>query len=136
MNMIVRMIALWVIAIAASVSGTALAADGTAEWKGAYAYDDGRPPVHFTMTLTTKGKSITGRLEEDATFGDGTSDKLYADITGTTFGFTVTLKKKYDGTGGQKHTVAYRGTVDGKAMFGVWDVTGLKGTWYATASAK
>lgn len=134
--MLSRLIALCALALAGLAAGSAWAADGATVWNGVYAYDNAQPPVHFTMTVTTKGKTMTGRLEEPATFGDGTSDKLFADISGTMFGFKVSFKKKYDGTGGQTHTVDYRGTVDGKTMFGTWEVTGLAGTWYATASPK
>jgi len=130
MKNLVWMIALFA-AAAIACACPALAADGTVVWKGAYAYDDGRPPVQFTMTVATKGKSVTGKIEEPATFGDGTSEKLFAKITGTAFGFTVSFKKTYDGTGGQTHTVAYKGTVDDKTMFGVWGATGFAGTWYA-----
>lgn len=134
MTLIARVLALCALLLS-GFGGPAIAADGTTVWNGVYAYDNGQPPVHFTMTLTTKGKTVTGKLEEPATFGDGTSEKLFANIKGTMFGFSVSFKKAYDGTGGQSHTVAYRGTVDGKAMFGKWSVTGLSGTWYA-AEAK
>lgn len=113
------------------------AADGTTTWKGSYAYVDGRPPVHFTLTLTTKGKAISGRIVEEATFGDGSSDKLVADISGTAFGYEVKFNKTYDGTGGQSHTVVYRGALDGVAMYGFWQVGGQDvGAWHAVRSSK
>ena len=114
-----------------STSGEA--ADGTTTWKGSYAYADGRAPVPFTLTLTTKGKGISGRIVEVATFGDGSSEKLIANIAGTSFGYDVTFTKTYDGTGGQTHAVNYRGTVDGDTLFGVWQLgEGGIGAWYAT----
>jgi hypothetical protein len=111
------------------------AADGTMTWKGSYAYIDGRPPVPFTLTLTANGKEITGRIVEEATFGDGKSPTLSANVVGTSFGYEVTFTKTYDGTGGQTHTVNYRGTIDGKTMFGFWQVGDQDvGAWYATRS--
>lgn len=113
------------------------AADGATKWRGSYAYIDGRPPVKFTLTLTTKGKAISGRIVEDATFGDGSSDHLVANVTGTAFGYEVSFSKTYDGTGGQAHTVVYRGTLDGDVMYGFWQIGGQDvGAWYASRSAK
>ena len=117
-------------------AGDPKAGDPRDRFEGVYAYDDERPPVHFTMWLSIKGKTIKGRIEEPATFGDGTSDKLYANFTGTLFGDKVSFKKKYDGTGGQSHSVPYRGTLDGKTIFGVWKMNGQSGTWYATSTWK
>jgi len=120
------------IAVAASQ-----AADGTTTWKGSYAYVDGRPAVRFTLTLTTKGKTISGRVVEPATFGDGSSDNLIANITGTSFGYSVSFVKTYDGTGGQSHSVNYRGTIDGETMYGFWQIGEQDvGAWYATQSGK
>lgn len=114
-----------------SVSGEA--ADGTTTWKGSYGYIDGRAPVPFTLTLTTKGKEISGRIIEPATFGDGSSDKLIANIGGTSSVYEVVFTKTYDGTGGQTHSVSYRGAFDGKTMYGLWQVGEEDvGVWYAT----
>jgi hypothetical protein len=109
------------------------AADGTTTWKGSYAYIDGREPVPFTLTIITKGQGISGRIVEPATFGDGSSDKLIANVAGTSAGYNVTFTKTYDGTGGQTHAVNYRGTIDGTTMYGFWQVgDGSVGAWYAT----
>jgi hypothetical protein len=113
-----------------SVSGEA--ADGTMTWKGSYGYLDNLAPVPFTLTFTTKGKGISGRVVEPATFGDGSSDKLIANIAGTSSGYEVAFTKTYDGTGGQTHSVQYRGAVDGNTMYGVWQLgDGTSGAWYA-----
>lgn len=121
--------------LTARVSGEV--AGGTTTWKGSYAYINGRAPVPFTLTLTTKGKGISGRIVEPASFGDGSTDTLIANIAGTSFGYEVTFTKTYDGTGGQTHTVNYRGTIDGKTMFGFWQVGDQEvGAWYATRAPK
>lgn len=115
-----------------TLSASSAGVDGTTTWKGSYGYMDSRAPVPFTLTLTTKGKGISGRVVEPATFGDGSSDTLIANIAGTSSGYEVTFTKTYDGTGGQTHAVQYRGAVDGNTMYGVWQLgDGAIGAWYA-----
>ena len=77
--------------------------------------------------------SFAGRATEPATFGDGTSQVLRADIAGQVIGTAVSFSKHYDGTGGVRHTVEYRGVIDPErtAMSGNWTVPGAQGTFTA-----
>ena len=84
----------------------------TGRWEGTYHYgsSDNRRSVNFVFSITSDGNRFRGHVEEPATFGDGSSDKLYADVIGSTacgrqFGF----KKQYDGTGGVGHAALYTG---------------------------
>lgn len=120
-----------------SLLSPAAAAGLSAEWAGAYGYEDGRQAVPFVLTLTQNGAVITGRIDEVQTFGTKSSDdKLGASVVGSVNGHVVAFTKTYDGKGGQTHTVRYHGTlvVDGefKFMFGTWRLGSDVGSWFAT----
>jgi hypothetical protein len=110
------------------------------DWQGTYSYPKGdqRLPVSFTLKLFVNGKSISGRTTEPATFGNGSSSYLFANITGTLSGSNVDFTKTYDGTAGVSHSVEYRGllSVDGTTMSGSWNIKDFSGTFSATASGK
>ena len=71
--------------------------------------------------VETQG-AVTGFVSEPNTFGDATSENLYAAFDGTVIGNKVEWKKTYDGTGGVKQSVWYRGTLDrtGRTIDGTW----------------
>lgn len=120
-----------------ALSTPALAAGLSAEWAGAYGYEDGRAAVPFVLTLTENGNVITGHIDEVQTFGTKSADdKLGASVVGSVNGHVVTFTKTYDGKGGQTHSVRYHGTlvVDGeyKFMFGTWRIGDDVGSWFAT----
>jgi hypothetical protein len=104
---------------------------GNSEWRGHYYYMNGESvEVYMWLTVSSNG-TVTGRTEEAATFGDGSSPKLYANISnarlqGNDFSFT----KTYDGRGGVSHSANYSGAVnaDGEALMGTW-ATDISG-WY------
>jgi hypothetical protein len=136
--MIVRGAAVLALSLALSIV-SAEAKDMTAEWAGAYGYEDGRPAVFFSLNVSQNGKIITGHLREVQTFGSQTSDNaLKAKIVGSVDGHVVAFTKTYDGSGGQSHSVNYRGTlfVDGGAMFmfGTWHLGSDVGSWFATVA--
>lgn len=119
----------------------AQASDVADEWAGAYGYEDGRPAVFFSLNISQNGKIITGHISEVQTFGSQTSDnKLRASIVGSIDGHVVAFTKTYDGSGGQSHSVSYRGTLirDGKDMFmfGTWHIGNDVGSWFATVMTK
>lgn len=123
------------LAFAAMFCVSAWAADIPTQWQGSYAYDDGRPAVPFTATIIVNGGVVSGRITEPATFGDGTSPQLYANLSGSSDGYSISFIKTYDGHGGQTHSVAYSGTIsgDGRSMSGTWRLSNLSGTWSVTA---
>ncbi len=98
--------------------------DFTGSWRGAYAYtlSNNKVTVDFTAVISMEGGWFSGRISEPNTFGDKTSDKLYANIRGALMeDGRVIFLKKYDGTAGVSHFVLYeaqldqsRGTVRGK----------------------
>jgi hypothetical protein len=83
-------------------------------WKGTFSYAlVDRPPVEFTVTISMEGVWASGRMSEPNTFGDKSSDKLYADVKGAVMeDGRVILIKKYDGTAGVSHFVQYEGQLD------------------------
>lgn len=134
-NSFVRASQLIVLLCAAFLVTSAQAAELATQWQGSYGYGDSRAPVQFTLSLTVKGGSVSGRITEPATFGNGTSSNLYANISGSTDGTNISFAKTYDGTGGQTHSVSYSGTIgsNGASMSGFWQLPGTSGTWQATA---
>jgi len=118
-------------------ASVASAADVAREWVGAYGYEDGREAVYFELQLTRKGNSLSGHIVETQTFGTRSADgTLKAAVSGSIKGHVVTFTKTYDGTGGQRHSVTYRGTLvsEGEAMFmfGTWRIGADVGSWFAT----
>lgn len=105
------------ISLAQSPSAMALGPD----WTGRYMYG-GENGVVFRMKISASGDRFQGRTCEVATFGDGSSPNLYANIVGTVTGGIVRFKKTYDGTGGVSHSVDYVGlmTSDGRSVAGTW----------------
>jgi len=99
-------------------------------WSGRYEYPDGRPGVDFTMNLVFSQGTIAGSVVEPNTFGDSTSNNLYANFTGAVNGDDIRWLKTYDGTGGVSHSVTYEGTLDraGKSIAGRW-TSGASGTF-------
>jgi hypothetical protein len=105
----------------------ALAQDASAlsgTWNGKYSYQvsSGMREVPFTLQITVRSTSISGRTTEPATFGDKSSPNLYANVVGVVEGRRVRMVKTYDGTGGQTHSVYYEGILDPGAMT-------ISGTW-------
>ena len=106
------------------------------EWIGAYGYEDGRQAVAFDMTLSDNGGRVSGQIAEVQSFGTEAEDgALRANISGSIRGFVVQFTKTYDGTGGARHSVTYKGTLvsDGnlKFIFGTWHLGGEVGSWFA-----
>lgn len=98
-------------------------------WQGRYFYNNGRTSVPFTLTLQGRSRKFTGRMREVNTFGSRDASHLYADVRGSAQGSLVTFTKKYDGTGGQSHSVEYRGQLsrDGQRISGKWHLGGNSG---------
>src|SRR5262249_40635730 len=113
--------ALALVPIAASAQD-ASALSGT--WNGRYSYQSssGKREVPFTLQLTVRNTSVSGRITEPATFGDQSSPNLYANVVGIVEGRRLRLVKTYDGTGGQSHSVYYEAVLDPGSMT-------LSGSW-------
>lgn len=123
------------VALFVVVAGSAAWADPIAtRWNGVYQYGDGRSNS-FTLDLQVSGSSISGRTSEPATFGDGSSSTLTANISGSVSGSSISFTKTYDGTGGVGHSVEYSATIsaDGASMSGSWRIGADGGSFSATA---
>jgi hypothetical protein len=116
--------------ILASLAGT---------WRGVYAYANaGQRAVEFTLTLDVYGNMCRGRTEEPNTFGHRTAPKLFANVECSVMVGTGpprwTMRKVYDGTGGQSHGVSYTGEIssDGRSISGTWTLGGAPGRFSMT----
>jgi len=121
-----------IIAIAQTAPKVAYNLSGT--WKGVYVYTLNNAPakVNFTATISMEGGWFSGRISESNTFGDKTSDRLFADIKGALMeDGRVIFIKKYDGTAGVSHFVQYEGQLDQRqgAIRGKWTI---RPDWWGT----
>lgn len=122
------------LSLALTTGAVAGGLSGTSMWSGQYGYSTGQAAVPFTLTLHAAADgSFTGLTTEPATFGNGSSRALVADVSGSMNGRRIYFKKTYDGSGGQSHTVEYNGTLspDGHIMSGTWKLDTLSGSFSA-----
>lgn len=94
------------------------------EWIGRYLYGDRNEQVNFFASLRAEGGGFRGWIVEPNTFGATNARYLSANVTGTISpDGQVEFVKTYDGTGGQTHSVRYRGQMgaDG-AIRGQWTI--------------
>jgi hypothetical protein len=79
-------------------------------WTGAYDYGNELSPnaVWFAIVFETQGDDVKGRMIEVQTFGREPSVGLGAELKGVASDSMVSLVKKYDGSGGQTHSVHLR----------------------------
>jgi hypothetical protein len=104
--------------------GAAIAADLSGSWSGTYYYNDNRSHVNFAMEIQDFGGTLIGAIVEPNTFGDQTSQNLFANCFGQVDGAKVTFIKTYDGTGGESHSALYIGVFDNVngAISGNWQI--------------
>jgi hypothetical protein len=107
-------------------------------WSGEYGYDvpATRQNVPFNAMLGETAGELSGVIDEPNTFGDPAAERLFAAIAGRRAGRDVRFTKTYNGAGGVRHSVEYRG--EANAAFtridGVWRVSWLHGPFYMTRS--
>ena len=94
----------------------------TGVWQGFFSYPRALGPVQFTATLIETGGWITGTTHEPCDIGEHQGETLYATLSGSRDGTSVTFDKTYDGSGGRTHTIRYEGTLsdDGIEIEGRW----------------
>jgi len=117
------------VALAELADSQNITASLSGQWKGRYYYPrprNGISNVPFGMDLVVSQGRVTGHVIEPATFGDGTSNNLYANFSGRVVGDTIRWKKTYDGTGGVDHSVYYSGVIDrgNRRIDGRWKIRG------------
>ena len=103
-------------------------------WRGAFFYaNPAQRSVEFILTLEVLGGVCRGRTEEPNTFGQPSAPKLLANVQcSLTTGPVLprpTMRKVYEGMGGQSHGVDYVGelSADGRSVTGTWTVSGGSG---------
>jgi hypothetical protein len=94
----------------------------TGVWHGLYSYRVHREPVYFVATLIDAGSFISGTTHESEIGETGAPLTLFAAIDGRKSGAAVFFSKRYDGSGGWAHEVAYDGVLSG-------DATEIEGAW-------
>lgn len=119
--------------LVASTPAAAQAAAGlTGEWMGGYISADTSDVNTFDARLVQVGSTISGTMVETNAFGDQTRALfLTSTVTGAITGRNIVFIKTYDGSGGQTHTVSYRGVLEpnGRRIRGVYDAGGATGTF-------
>jgi hypothetical protein len=98
-------------------------------WRGVYSYSGtGQRPVEFMMSLQVYGNACRGRMEEPNTFGLSSAPRLYANVdcylVRGSNPARLMMRKTYDGTGGQSHSIDYEGEIasDLRGITGVWQL--------------
>ena len=100
----------------------------TGVWHGLYTYANQPEPVYFVATLIESGSHLSGTTFESAVGQTGAPLTLNALIEGTRAGVSIAFLKRYDGSGGWHHGVAYEGTLNGER-------TEIEGGWTIGSAA-
>jgi hypothetical protein len=108
-------------------------------WDGRYFYPVNqnkqleRPPVPFVFSFVCSGDTIKGRTTEASTFGDKTSENLYANVSIEKIeDGDLVFVKTYDGTGGVSHSVRYIGNFKtNRFIYGIWNIAEKDGSTYS-----
>jgi hypothetical protein len=96
----------------------------TGVWHGLYTYANEPEPVYFVATLIESGSHLSGTTFESAVGQTGAPLTLNAMIEGSRAGTAISFTKRYDGSGGWYHGVAYEGILNGERteIEGRWDI--------------
>lgn len=111
-------------------------------WTGEYAYDKPKDPVAFSADLVFDDNRLSGTIKEVNTFltvyGEGSPRYLISNISGYIDRDEIIFDKKYDGGGGYRHTVRYKGKFDTDAgkIFGTWILLSEKGNFKMSRISK
>ena len=100
----------------------------TGVWHGLYTYANEPEPVYFVATLIESGSHLSGTTFESAVGQAGAPLTLNAMIEGSRAGTAITFTKRYDGSGGWYHGVAYEGLLNGER-------TEIEGHWTIGSAA-
>jgi hypothetical protein len=116
------------------VTAPVLASPLATQWVGTYYYANDSDSNTFSFELRVVGTTVSGRITEPATFGDGSSPWLYANVSGAISGSSIQFTKTYDGTGGVSHSATYAGEIspDGMRIAGTWSLPNLSGRFVMT----
>jgi hypothetical protein len=96
--------------------------DLTGIWQGLYSYPSYLEPVFFVATIIGHGTSFSGTTHEAQSGRSGAPLTVFASLSGSRDGSSITFTKSYDGTGGWEHAIAYAGTLSA-------DSTEIEGEW-------
>lgn len=100
-------------------------------WYGRYSADHGHEDNGFIALLEELNGAVTGTITEPDAQSGGIRR---ATVHGQRDGASLRFSKRYDGTHGWTHRVAYSGSVDadGTLVMGSWIVEGLTGAFDMT----
>jgi len=105
----------------------------TGIWHGIYTYltEPGIPESHFVATVIDTGSHLSGTIHETMNTFDGGSVPANAALAGRHDGALVSFIKAYDGTGDQRHSVAYAGqlSADRLEIEGEWRIDSIYGVY-------
>jgi hypothetical protein len=104
----------------------------TGVWDGRYAYPRLLDPVPFQAVLLEFGAALTGSIWETCEAGPERGRRLDASVEGRRTGRLVEFVKRYDGSGGRTHEIAYTGelSADATEIEGVWTIPGSWSGWF------
>jgi hypothetical protein len=110
----------------------------TGVWSGYYGYDGQSGRVPFQAKLAAAGATFAGTTIEPNTFGEPTTMFLTANVVGQASNGAVSFIKTYDGTGGQTHSVSYRGTLtaNSQCVAGTWTIDAISGPFQVCRDAR
>ncbi len=95
----------------------------TGFWTGVYDYPHGlKEPVAFNAIIEDKGGALSGEIIEPNTFSPAKDRELFASLSGSREGTSVTFTKTYEKVPRAGHSLLYSGTLDGSG-------TRIEGTW-------
>jgi hypothetical protein len=105
----------------------------TGVWHGIYTYfsRNAPPESHFVATIIDTGSYLSGTIHETMNTFAGGSVPANAALTGQHDGGSVSFIKSYDGTGEQRHSVAYAGQLssDRLEVEGEWRIDSIYGVY-------
>lgn len=104
-------------------------------WRGKARYTGNRgKPFSFKARMSKSGDRFSGTMSEPNTFAKANVSRLFSNLRGRVrTDRTISFTKTYDGTGGQTHSIEYRGRlVAAGRIEGTWRVGGTTGTFVMT----
>jgi len=111
-----------------SLTITANDANISGVYIGYFAYDDQslEDGTFFTMALVQKVNTLSGVISE-VVVHNNREVVATSTLDGFILGDKILFTKKYDGSGGRDHTVAYELTVKDEVLFGNWKINNATG---------
>lgn len=91
-------------------------------WTGRYEYTDGRPPVHFELSLQNNGSTFTGEVTEPKSFECQDGQTLTSTISGEATADGLRFLKSYSCQDGRTVNILYEGNGQ-EEIAGSWKIS-------------